>query len=61
VVFIRILVVAAAIVLGFGVLMYVLTGQPGWRRFTWRAFSVSVLALLVVLVLFALERLWSQA
>lgn len=60
-VIIRILVVAAAIVLGFGVLMYVITGQPAWRRFTWRAFTASVLALVVVLLLFALEHLWTQA
>jgi len=54
---IRFIALATAIVVGVSVLLYVVTGQPRWRRYAWRAFSVAVVAVAVVLLLLVLERL----
>jgi len=48
---------AAAIIVGVSVLLYMVTGQPRWRRFAWRAFSAAAAALAVVLLLLLAEHL----
>jgi len=53
----RIAVVGVAIVLGFAVLAWLLTGDPRWRRMAWLVFKYAVFALLVILLLFAGEAL----
>jgi hypothetical protein len=55
--FIRLIALVAAIVIGISVLMYVVTGRPGWRRLAWRAFSVAAVAVGVVSLLLLLEHL----
>jgi len=52
---------AAAVALGVCVLMYVLTGRPGWRRLAWRVVSVAGAAVGVVLLLLLLEHLLGPA
>lgn len=54
---VRFLGLIAAVAVGFCVLMYVATGQPAWRRVGWKIFSVAVFAIVLLLVLFVLERL----
>jgi len=51
----------AAAALGISVPMYVLTGQPGWRRVAWRAVSVAGVAAGVVPLLLLLEHLLGAA
>jgi hypothetical protein len=46
-----------AVVLGFTVLAWLLTGDPRWRHFAWLVFKYAVFALLVILLLFAGEAL----
>jgi hypothetical protein len=53
----RVAVVAVAIVLGFTVLAWLLTGDPRWRRIAWSVFKYSVFVLLGILILFAGEAL----
>jgi heme O synthase-like polyprenyltransferase len=53
----RIAVLAVAIVLGFTVLAWLLTGDPRWRRVSWLVFKYAVFALAAILVLFAGEAL----
>ena len=53
----RIAVVAIAIVLGFTVLAWLITGDPRWRRLSWQVFKYSVFVLAGILVLFAGEAL----
>jgi heme O synthase-like polyprenyltransferase len=53
----RIAVLAVAIVLGFTVLAWLLTGDPRWRRIAWSVFKYSVFVLLGILILFAGEAL----
>lgn len=59
--FVRLIVFAAAIVVGVSVLLYMVTGQPRWRRFAWRAFSVAAVAAALVLVLLLFEHLLGSA
>lgn len=59
--FIRLIVLVAAVALGVSVLMYVLTGRPGWRRLAWRVVSVAGAAVGVVLLLLLLEHLLGPA
>lgn len=59
--FVRLIVFAAAIVVGVSVLLYMVTGQPRWRRFAWRAFSVAAVAVALVLVLLLFEHLLGSA
>jgi hypothetical protein len=54
---VRILGLIAAVAVGYCVLMYVMTGQPKWRRVGWKIFSVAVFAIVGLLLLFLLERL----
>jgi len=61
VLFIRFIALATAIVVGASVLLYVVTGQPGWRRFAWRVFSVAAVAVAVALLFLLLEQLLSAA
>jgi len=56
-VFLRLIAFAAAIVVGASVLMYMLTGQPRWRRFAWRSFSVAAAGVGVVVLLLLVEHL----
>ena len=53
----RIAVVAVAVVLGFAVLAWLVTGDPRWRRFAWLVFKYAVFALTAILLLFAGEAL----
>jgi heme O synthase-like polyprenyltransferase len=53
----RIAVLAVAIMLGFTVLAWLLTGDPRWRRVSWLVFKYAVFALAAILVLFAGEAL----
>jgi heme O synthase-like polyprenyltransferase len=53
----RIAVLAVAIVLGFTVLAWLLTGDARWRRASWLVFKYSVFVLLGILILFAGEAL----
>jgi len=55
--FVRLIAFAAAIVVGVSVLLYMVTGQPRWRRFAWRAFSVAAVAVALVLMLLLFEHL----
>jgi hypothetical protein len=48
---------AAAVIVGVCVLLYMVTGQPRWRRLGWRAFSVAAAAVAVVLALLLAEHL----
>jgi len=59
--FIGLIALVAAAVLGISVPMYVLTGQPGWRRVAWRAVSVAGVAAGVVPLLLLLEHLLGAA
>jgi len=56
-VFLRFIAFATAIVVGVSVLMYMVTGQPRWRRFAWRSFSVGAAGVGVVVLLLLVERL----
>jgi heme O synthase-like polyprenyltransferase len=53
----RVAVVAVALVLGFTVLAWLITGEPRWRRLSWQVFKYSVFALTGILLLFAGEAL----
>jgi hypothetical protein len=59
--FLRLIALVAAVALGVSVLMYVLTGQPGWRRLAWRVVSVAGAAAGLVLLLLLLEHLLGSA
>jgi uncharacterized membrane protein len=61
VLFVRLIAFAAAIVVGVSVLLYMVTGQPRWRRFAWRAFSVAAVGVALVLVLLLFEHLLGSA
>ena len=56
-VFLRFIAFAAALVVGVSVLMYMVTGQPRWRRFAWRSFSLAAAGVGIVLLLLLFERL----
>lgn len=56
-VLLRFIAFAAAIVVGASVLMYMVTGQPRWRRFAWRSFSVGAAGVGVVVLLLLFEHL----
>jgi len=53
----RVTVVVVAIVIGVSVLAWLLTGDPRWRRISWRVFKYAVFVLLAILLLFAGEAL----
>ena len=53
----RVAVLVVAIVLGVSVLAWLLTGDPRWRRISWRVFKYAVFGLLAVLILLAGEAL----
>jgi len=59
--FLRFIALAAAIVVGGSVLLYMITGQARWRRFAWRAFSVAAALVGVVLLLLLAEHLLGAA
>ena len=48
---------AVAAVLAVCVLAWLLTGDPRWKRISWKVFKVSVFVILGVLILFAGEAL----
>ena len=56
----RVAVVVVALVLGASVLAWLFTGDPRWRRLSWRVFKYSVFALAGILLLFAGEALLQQ-
>jgi heme O synthase-like polyprenyltransferase len=53
----RVAVVAVALVLGFTILAWLITGEPRWRRLSWQVFKYSVFVLTGILLLFAGEAL----
>ena len=53
----RVAVVAVALVLGFTILAWLITGEPRWRRLSWQVFKYSVFTLTGILLLFAGEAL----
>jgi heme O synthase-like polyprenyltransferase len=53
----RVAVLVVAIVVGVSVLAWLLTGDPRWRRISWRVFKYAVFALAAILILFAGEAL----
>ena len=53
----RIAVVVVAVVLGFAVAAWLITGNPRWRDIAWLVFKYAVFALLAILLLFAGEAL----
>ena len=53
----RVAVVVVAVVLGFAVLAWLITGDPRWRRFAWLVFKYAVFVLTAILLLFAGEAL----
>jgi heme O synthase-like polyprenyltransferase len=57
----RVAVVVVAIVLGISVVAWLFTGDPRWRRLSWRVFKYSVFALAGILLLFAGEALLQQS
>jgi magnesium-transporting ATPase (P-type) len=59
--FIRLIALVAAVALGISVLMYLLTGRPGWRRLAWRVVIVAGAAVGLVLLLLLLEHLLGPA
>jgi hypothetical protein len=56
----RVAVVVVAVVLGASILAWLFTGDPRWRRLSWRVFKYSVFVLAGILVLFAGEALLQQ-
>jgi heme O synthase-like polyprenyltransferase len=57
---VRIAVVVVAVVLGFAVVAWLMTGDPRWRRIAWGVFKYAVFALAAILLLFAGEALLRQ-
>ena len=53
----RVAVIAVALVLGFTIIAWLVTGDPRWRRRSWAIFKYSVFALTGILLLFAGEAL----
>ena len=54
----RVAVVVVAMVLGFAVLAWLLTGYSRWRRIAWLVFKYAVFAMAAILLLFAGEALF---
>jgi hypothetical protein len=57
---IRIIVLATAAALGVSVTLWLYTGERKWLLLAWRIFKVALYAIVVVLLLFAGERLLEQ-
>lgn len=55
--FIRLIALAAALVIALSVLLYMVTGRSAWRRLAWRVFIFAAIAVGVVLLLLLLEHL----
>ncbi|MDY0011800.1 MAG: hypothetical protein RBS40_02780 [Rhodocyclaceae bacterium] len=55
---IRLLVVLAAILMAGSLVVYLITGQVRFRRFTWQVAKALLVILLVFLSLLALERVF---
>jgi len=56
-------IVATLLFLGIGgsLILWMLTGQPHHRARAWKLFRVGVVAIFVILALFALERILAAA
>lgn len=52
----RVLVLLAVLAIGGSVLLWLLTGNPRYRAWAWKAFRITLVVLFVLLALFALER-----
>ncbi|TAH49496.1 MAG: hypothetical protein EYC67_03955 [Betaproteobacteria bacterium] len=52
----RLLVLLAVLAIGGSVLLWLLTGNPRYRAWAWKAFRITAVVLFVLLALFALER-----
>lgn len=57
-VMLRILVLLAAFAIGSSLLAWLLTGNPRYRLWAWNLTRGTLLAVVAVLVLFALERIF---
>jgi hypothetical protein len=53
----RIAVLVVAVVIGFAVAAWLITGDPRWRGIAWLVFRYAAFALLAILLLFAGEAL----
>jgi hypothetical protein len=61
VVVLRLAGLAVAIALGALIVLYISSGERRYLRYAWRLFGITLAAVLVFLVLLALERLASLA
>ncbi|ATE58895.1 hypothetical protein [Thauera sinica] len=52
----RLMVLLAVLGIGGSVLLWLLTGNPRYRAWAWRALRIALIALFLLLALFALER-----
>lgn len=52
----RFFLVAALLGIGGSILLWIVTGNPRYRRFAWQSFQVALVVLFVILAMFALER-----
>ncbi|THF61890.1 hypothetical protein E6C76_19730 [Pseudothauera nasutitermitis] len=60
-VIVRILILFAAVGIGASLLAWLLTGNPRYRQWAWNFTRGTLLAVLLVLVLFAFERIFFSA
>lgn len=52
----RLFVLLAVLGIGGSIILWMLTGDPRYRAWAWKAFRVALVVLFVFLALFALER-----
>lgn len=52
----RLFVLLAVLGIGGSIILWMLTGDPRYRAWAWKAFRIALVVLFVFLALFALER-----
>jgi hypothetical protein len=52
----RLLGLLAVIAVGGSIVLWLVTGDPRYRGWAWRAFRIALVVLFLILALFALER-----
>ncbi len=52
----RLLLLLAVLGIGGSLLLWMLTGNPRYRTWAWKAFRVAAVAIFLLLAMFALER-----
>lgn len=57
---VRVIGLAVAVALGALVLLYVFTGERKYLGIAWRVLKYALFLVILVLTLFALERLWGM-